>query len=90
MQQSHKQQQRELQALQEELQTVKQQRDEEDDEERQQDRDALNLVTQQAARAEQSSTQLAERLQEKVRVRQSQRFLCHRVTKDVMEVVCGK
>lgn len=68
MQQSNKQQQKELQALQEELQTLRQLRDEEDDGERQQDREALNLVTQQATRAEQSAKQLADKLREKVEI----------------------
>ncbi|XP_044188504.1 outer dense fiber protein 2-like isoform X2 [Thunnus albacares] len=67
MQQSYDQQYKELQALQKELETVKQQqqRKEEDQEQDQQDREALALLTQQAERAEESARQLAAKLQEK-------------------------
>ncbi|KAM7415589.1 hypothetical protein PAMA_017893 [Pampus argenteus] len=68
MQQSYEQQYKELQALQEELQTVKQRRreeEEEDQEQHQQEREALALLTQQAERAEESARQLVAKLQEK-------------------------
>ncbi|XP_029017136.1 outer dense fiber protein 2-like isoform X3 [Betta splendens] len=65
MQQSHKQQQKELLALQDELQTLKQQRDEKEDEKSRRDREALVLVTQQAIRVEESARQLTEKLLEK-------------------------
>ncbi|XP_051277724.1 outer dense fiber protein 2-like isoform X2 [Dicentrarchus labrax] len=65
MQQSHEQQQEELQALQEELQTLRQRREEEKDEKEQQDQEALALLTQQAERAEESTRQIAVKLQEK-------------------------
>ncbi|XP_068576882.1 outer dense fiber protein 2-like isoform X2 [Cebidichthys violaceus] len=64
MQQSHEQQQEELQALQEELQTLRQRREEEEDEGRQ-DQEVLALLTQQAERAQESTRQLAAKLQEK-------------------------
>lgn len=67
MQQSNKQQQKELWALQEELQTLRQRRDENQDEQERQHRAALTLITQQAERAEESARHLAEKLQEKVR-----------------------
>ncbi|KAK2838097.1 hypothetical protein Q5P01_015309 [Channa striata] len=65
MQQSNKQQQKELWALQEELQTLRQRRDENQDEQERQHRAALTLITQQAERAEESARHLAEKLQEK-------------------------
>ncbi|XP_035513957.1 outer dense fiber protein 2-like [Morone saxatilis] len=65
MQQSHERQQEELQALQEQLQTLRQRREEEKDEQGQQDQEALALLTQQAERAEETTRQLAVKLQEK-------------------------
>ncbi|XP_053182226.1 outer dense fiber protein 2-like [Scomber japonicus] len=65
MQQSYKQQYKEFLALQEELQTVKQQRREEEQKQDQHDQEALALLTQQAERAEESAKQLAAKLQEK-------------------------
>ncbi|KAK9522073.1 hypothetical protein VZT92_018563 [Zoarces viviparus] len=58
MQQSHEQQQEELQAL-------RQRREEEEDEEGRQDQEVLALLTQQTERAQESSRQLAAKLQEK-------------------------
>lgn len=66
MQQSHKQQQKELQALQEELLILRQRRDDKGDERSRQDRESLVLVTQQATRVEESARQLTEKLVEKV------------------------
>ncbi|KAM6945189.1 outer dense fiber protein 2-like [Lycodopsis pacificus] len=58
MQQSHEQQQEELQAL-------RQRREEEQDEEGRQDQEVLALLTQQTERAQESTRQLAAKLQEK-------------------------
>lgn len=68
MQQSHEQQQEELHALQEELQTLRQRREKEKEEQGWQDQEALALLTQQAERAEESARQLAAKLQEKVNI----------------------
>ncbi|XP_072243374.1 outer dense fiber protein 2-like [Leuresthes tenuis] len=62
MQQSHEQKHRELQALQGELQTLRQQKD---DEEAKKDRELLAMLTKQAERTEESARQLTEKLQEK-------------------------
>ncbi|KAM9391706.1 outer dense fiber protein 2-like isoform 3-T3 [Pholidichthys leucotaenia] len=62
MHQSHGWQQEELQTLQKELQTLRQQRE---DEEGRQDQETLSRLTQQAERAEEATRQLAEKLQEK-------------------------
>lgn len=64
MQQSHEQQQGELRALQEELQSLNQRREEEKEEQGRQEE--LALLTQQAERAEESARQFAVKLQEKV------------------------
>ncbi|TMS03585.1 Outer dense fiber protein 2 [Larimichthys crocea] len=63
MQQSHEQQQGELRALQEELQSLNQRREEEKEEQGRQEE--LALLTQQAERAEESARQFAVKLQEK-------------------------
>lgn len=68
MQQSHEQQQEELHALQEELQTLRQRSEKEKVEQGWQDQEALALLTQQAERAEESARQLAAKLQEKVNI----------------------
>jgi len=65
MQQSHEQRQGELQALQEELQTLRQERE---DEEAKKDRELLVMLTKQAERTEESARQLTEKLQEKVSI----------------------
>lgn len=75
MQQSHEQQQEELQALHEELQTLRQRREGEKEEQGRQDQEALALLTQQGERAEESARQLAVKLQEKVSIQR-----CHRST----------
>ncbi|XP_047237575.1 outer dense fiber protein 2-like isoform X1 [Girardinichthys multiradiatus] len=64
MQQSQDQQREELQVLQGELQTLRQQKKEEE-EEREEEQESHALITQRAQRAEESSRQLAEKLQEK-------------------------
>lgn len=68
MQQSHEQQQEELHAVQEELQTLRQRREKEKEEQGWQDQEALAILTQQAERAEESARQLAAKLQEKVNI----------------------
>ncbi|XP_069379037.1 outer dense fiber protein 2-like isoform X3 [Paralichthys olivaceus] len=66
MQQNQEEKQEELQALQEELQTQRQRRDDDQEEtQRRQDQKALALLTQQAERVEESTRELAGKLQEK-------------------------
>ena len=69
MQQSHEQQQEELQVLQEELLSLRQQREMEKEEQGQQDQEALALLAEQAEQMEESARQLAVKLQEKVSIR---------------------
>ncbi|MEQ2223712.1 hypothetical protein ILYODFUR_000161 [Ilyodon furcidens] len=64
MQQSQDQQREELQVLQGELQTLRQQKKEEE-EQREEEQESRALIMQRAQRAEESSKQLAEKLQEK-------------------------
>ncbi|MEQ2162110.1 hypothetical protein GOODEAATRI_016433, partial [Goodea atripinnis] len=64
--QNQDQQREELQVLQGELQTLRQQKKEEE-EQREEEQESHALITQRAQRAEESSRQLAEKLQEKVR-----------------------
>ena len=66
MQHSHKQQQENQKALQEELQTLRQKAEKEKEEQARQDQEALALLTQKAERAEESARQVSLKLQEKV------------------------
>lgn len=68
MQHSHKQQQEKQKALQEELQTLRQETEKEKEEQRRQDQEALALLTQKAERAEESARQFSLKLQEKVSI----------------------